>query len=174
LLLPRAGHLPVLTRSDEFNRAIVVFLGGEPVSEASRWAGEVLASNWVERRPLHPRTALDRPPRSAPTYTADLYVIRSPSAVPLSLGVTATVTPPRGNFVAPGRRAPGRLTAGDRPAQAAVVKRWGCCQKSAQGSRPARRRSAVRMLNVAGSRLGLTSSQASGMDTGAFGRRRTE
>jgi pimeloyl-ACP methyl ester carboxylesterase len=33
LLLPRAGHLPMLTRPDEFNRAIVAFLGGEPVGE---------------------------------------------------------------------------------------------------------------------------------------------
>ena len=33
LLLPRAGHLPMLTRPDEFNRAIVAFLGGEQVGE---------------------------------------------------------------------------------------------------------------------------------------------
>jgi pimeloyl-ACP methyl ester carboxylesterase len=33
LLLPRAGHLPMLTRPDEFNRAIAAFLGGEPVGE---------------------------------------------------------------------------------------------------------------------------------------------
>ena len=33
LLLPRAGHLPMLTRPDEFKRAIVAFLGGEPVGE---------------------------------------------------------------------------------------------------------------------------------------------
>jgi pimeloyl-ACP methyl ester carboxylesterase len=33
LLLQSAGHLPMITRPDEFNRALVAFFGGEPVGE---------------------------------------------------------------------------------------------------------------------------------------------
>ncbi len=33
LLLRRAGHMPMLTRVDEFNRALLAFLGGEPVGD---------------------------------------------------------------------------------------------------------------------------------------------
>lgn len=33
LLLPRAGHLPMITRPDEFNRALEAFLAGEAVGE---------------------------------------------------------------------------------------------------------------------------------------------
>ena len=33
LLLPRAGHLPMITRPDEFNRALRAFLAGEAVGE---------------------------------------------------------------------------------------------------------------------------------------------
>ena len=47
-------------------------------------------------------------------------------------------------------------------------------QKSAQGSWPARRRSKVFQLNCAGSSVGSTSSQSSGVEIGARGRRRTE
>jgi pimeloyl-ACP methyl ester carboxylesterase len=33
LLLARAGHLPMLTRPEEFNRALLAFLGGDPVGD---------------------------------------------------------------------------------------------------------------------------------------------
>jgi pimeloyl-ACP methyl ester carboxylesterase len=33
LLLLRAGHLPMLTRPEEFNQALLAFLGGEPVGD---------------------------------------------------------------------------------------------------------------------------------------------
>ena len=33
LLLVRAGHLPMLTRPEEFNRALLAFLGGDPVGD---------------------------------------------------------------------------------------------------------------------------------------------
>jgi pimeloyl-ACP methyl ester carboxylesterase len=33
LLLFRAGHVPMLTRPEEFNRALLAFLGGEPVGD---------------------------------------------------------------------------------------------------------------------------------------------
>jgi pimeloyl-ACP methyl ester carboxylesterase len=33
LLLVRAGHLPMLTQPEEFNRALLAFLGGDPVGD---------------------------------------------------------------------------------------------------------------------------------------------
>jgi hypothetical protein len=49
-----------------------------------------------------------------------------------------------------------------------------CPKNFDQGAFAEMRRSAVRMLNMAGSSRGFTSSQSSGTDTGAWGRHRTE
>src|SRR5687768_18577808 len=51
---------------------------------------------------------------------------------------------------------------------------WRCPKKLDQGDFARMRRSAVLMLKTIGSRRGLTSSQSSGIDTGARGRQRTE